>query len=63
MHSGDHENRGYSERSLILKELNYDPNVDLQVNEIGCYEFTESAKNKLLEDRIKSYFDSRKEDG
>jgi hypothetical protein len=58
---GDRKNRGYGERDIILIEENYDPIKDLTLNEYNCFEFTE--KNGKLENKIKSYFDSRKEDG
>ena len=60
---GDHTNRGYGERYAILKECEYEPLNDIQINDSGCYEFTSQAKSKMLEEKIKIYFDSRKEDG
>ena len=58
---GDRKNRGYGERDSILIEEKYNPVVDLKINQDKCFEFTKV--NGKLEDKIKSYFDSRKEDG
>ena len=58
---GDRKDRGYGERDIILKEANYDPQSHIQINNDRCFEFT--ASGKALEHKIKTYFDSRKEDG
>ena len=58
---GDIKNRGYGKRDEILIEEHYNPTADLKLNSDKCFEFTEI--NGKLEDKIKSYFDSRKEDG
>lgn len=59
---GDRSDRGYKQRNFILKDNNFDPKKHLTINNDGCFEFTEEAKN-LLENKIIEYFASRKEDG
>ena len=61
MWHGDHKNRGYENRNFILKQHNYNPDIHLQLNSDGCYEWT--PQSQMLEKQVKMYFDSRKEDG
>lgn len=57
---GDQKNRRYKERYEILRYFDFDPVVDLQVNEYGCWEW---AGNKSeLEAAVARYFVERDED-
>jgi len=53
----DSSKRQYVERKNILKEVNFDPNNDLQLNEDGCWEV-----DKELSIKIGEYFNQREED-
>lgn len=55
---GSVTNRKYRERYNILKE--FDPDLDLTLNECGAFEWTE--RNKNIESDVMAYFYSRKED-
>jgi hypothetical protein len=57
---GSLENRKYKERWKILTDNKFDPKTDIQVNEHGLIEYTESGKR--IENEIEKYFIDRKED-
>ncbi|MBW3019686.1 hypothetical protein KY334_00145, partial [Candidatus Woesearchaeota archaeon] len=54
---GERKNRHHESRQHILKNLNYNSETDLKLNEYGCWEV-----NKELDEKISNYFDSRKEE-
>jgi hypothetical protein len=58
---GDIANRQYEARHLDLARLDFDPVIDLQTGEGGCWEWASDKPELHL--WVKQYFASRKEDG
>ena len=58
---GDHFDRKYELRNLILTNYDFDPKTDLKKNKYGCFEWA-SDKYEMHEE-IKKYFKERNEDG
>ncbi len=60
MHHGSWTNRGYWLRQDILARTNFDPAIDLRVNEDGCWEW--ASDKPELHSWVARYFKSRNED-
>jgi len=57
---GSLSNRGYRSRHNIVVENDFDPKLDIKLNEDGVYEW--SSNKPQMHDSIKQYFFDRKED-
>jgi hypothetical protein len=57
---GTNENRNYGKRRDILLDFKYDPKKHIRYDERGVLEYTEEGK--VMEQSVKDYFISRKED-
>lgn len=57
---GSKQDRGYQSRWKILVQHQFDPEFDLKFDSQGLYQFTD--RNPKLEQDIRKYFQSRKED-
>lgn len=53
--------RAYSERHAILSDHDFDPERDLSLDESGCLKF--AGESLALQEAVRRYFDSRREDG
>jgi hypothetical protein len=60
MWHGTHENRRYQIRSLILKEVGFDPHADISLDQNKCWQW--SSDKPELHRRAREYFWSRKEE-
>lgn len=60
MWHGDYTLRKYAARHFILKKYNYDPRKDIKVSKEGCWVW--DTNKKKLKNKVKEYFDSRRED-
>lgn len=58
---GDFHDRSYSNRHEILKKYNFDPLTDITLDENACWKW--NSEKTGLQQKIFSYFASRKEDG
>lgn len=58
---GRPENRRYLERYRILKEADFDPDVDIEIDHGGCWRW--STDKPKLHRGVRDYFWSRKEQG
>jgi hypothetical protein len=57
---GDETARNYDTKKFILYLYDFNPNIDIVKNDLGLLEWT--GYNPLLEEAVKKYFISRKED-
>lgn len=58
---GKPENRRYMERNVPLQAFGFDPSTDIEVSESGAWRW--ASHKPELHAYVRSYFDSRKEDG
>lgn len=56
---GAHDNRNYRGRYKILKEANFDPAIDLAIDDQGCWKWN-TDKTKLHK-KVRDYFWCRQE--
>lgn len=52
LYHGKTSNRGYVEREMLLKDLNYDPSIDISIDKNGLYKI----KNKTMNKEFIKYF-------
>jgi hypothetical protein len=57
---GSLSNRRYNERSKTLSQLDFDPFIDMQIDENGCFRW--ACDKPKLHNYVRHYFDSRDED-
>lgn len=58
---GHLEDRGYDRRYASLDQFAFDPYTDIEIDPNGCWRW--SSDKRELHEYVKSYFQSRKEDG
>ncbi len=58
---GDRGNRQYDTRYSILKDDDFDPAVDIGLDESGCWQWT--SEKPRMHRRVTEYFSARREDG
>jgi hypothetical protein len=58
---GDRAERRYVERDLGLAPFNFDPHVDIKIDDRGCFKW--STHKPELHDYVRNYWNLRKEDG
>lgn len=60
LYHGDWNNRGYVRRWQILREHEFDPQVDIKLSSDGLWEW--ASDKPALHEAVRDYFPSRKED-
>lgn len=58
---GDTKHRQYGYRNLILKDADFDPHADIEIDSNRCWSW--SSKKFELHERVREYFSSRREEG
>ena len=58
---GDLKNRRYSDRHRDLKQFDFDPYVDIAIDNHGCWRW--NSEKPRMHQYARDYFAARKEDG
>ena len=58
---GDLQDRAYGERGRLLQAFDFDPFLDIAIDDNGCWRW--SSDKRAFHESVRRYFELRKEDG